>query len=104
MENQQTLFENKEVASTPSSDILLGRLVMPSELRLLYHAQPLSRFYHDPLFVAGDGKEVWKGDTVEFDTDGEISPRSGTVCNYNGLKIACFNTSLNKWEYYGIDA
>ena len=75
-----------------------------SELRLLYHAQPLSIFYHDPLFVAGDGKEVWEGDTVEFDTDGEIFPRSGTVCNYNGLKIACFNTSLNKWEYYGIDA
>ena len=101
--SQPVCSVTKEVATKPSSGIPLECLVMPSELRLLYHAQPVLIFFHDSLFVAGDGEEVWEGDIVEFDMDGEISPISGTVCNYNGLKIACFNTSLNKWEYYGIE-
>ena len=70
------------------------------DLKLLYHAQPLSQYLHEPLFQTIDGDDVWSGDSVSFYVNGEYLPHNGTVSNLNGLQVDCFNTLLNKWQYY----
>jgi hypothetical protein len=50
--------------------------------------------------MSGDGKEVYVGDRIEFDTEGSIFPSSGIVSTYKGLRVECFDTLLNKWKYY----
>lgn len=91
------------ISENECSNILIAQSVRPSELHLVYKGQPTNRYFSDPLFVDGGGKEIYAGDTVEFKKDNEIFPSSGTVQTYNGLKIACFNTLLNKWKYYPIE-
>ncbi len=72
-------------------------------LKLLYHAQPLSQYLHDPLFKTWDGDDVWNGDSVSFYIHGEHLPHNGTIRSINGLGVDCFNTFLNRWEYYSLD-
>jgi hypothetical protein len=71
-----------------------------NDLKLLYNSQPLSQYLHAPLFQTRDGDNVWSGDTVSFYINGEHLPHNGTVSNLKGLRVDCFNTFLNKWEYY----
>jgi len=73
------------------------------DLKLLYSAQPLSQYFHDPLFVTRDGDDVWSGDSVSFYVHGEHLPHNGTISSINGLRVDCFNTFLNKWEYYTVE-
>lgn len=79
-----------------------GRLKV-EDLKLLYHAQPLSQHLHEPLFQTRDGDDVWSGDSVSFYVNGEHLPHNGTISNLNGLRVDCFNTFLNKWQYYDLD-
>ena len=74
------------------------------DLELLYHAQPLSQYLHEPLFQTRDGDSVWGGDSVSFYVNGEHLPHNGIVSAINGLRVDVFNTFLNKWEYYVLDA
>ena len=70
-----------------------------STIRLVYHNQK-SDDYYVPLFETLDGECIYSGDTVEFANG--IFPSVGIISNYNGLKVQCFNTVLNKWAYYCI--
>lgn len=70
-------------------------------LRLLLRARTCR--FEDPLFVLDCGSKVFSGDTVEFYVDDNVFPSSGTVSNYKGLRVDCFNTLMNKWEYYRIN-
>jgi len=68
------------------------------DLKLLYNSRPLN----DPLFKTRDGDDVWSGDSVSFYVHGEHLPHNGTISNLYGMRVDCFNTFLNKWEYYTI--
>lgn len=76
-----------------------GRLKI-SELVLVSNSQPMSQHLRAPLFQTRDGDNVWSGDAVGFYVNGEHLPRVGTVSTLKGLRVDCFNTLLNKWEYY----
>ena len=74
------------------------------DLKLLFHAQPLSQYLQSPLFQTRDGDDIWSGDSVSFYVNGEHLPHNGTISNINGLRVDCFNTFLNKWQHYVIEA
>ena len=74
------------------------------DLKLIYNAQPVSQYLHEPLFKTKDGDDVWCGDSVSFYVNGEHLPHNGTISNIYGLRVDCFNTFLNKWEYYELEA
>jgi hypothetical protein len=60
-----------------------------------------TRYLKDKLFTLSDGTDVYSGDTVEWSINKPFNI-SGIVENVNGLKVACFNTLLNKWKYYSV--
>ena len=74
------------------------------DLKLLYNSQPLSQYFDAPIFKTRDGDGVWSGDSVSFYVNGEHLPHNGTISIINGLRVDCFNTLLNKWEYYTLEA
>jgi len=63
----------------------------------------LSRAIRPVLFEDRNGDSVKDGDTLEFYVDNEIMPHSGTISNISGLRMECFNTILNKWQYYPVE-
>jgi hypothetical protein len=74
-----------------------------NELKLLYHGHQLDKYFENPLFVTDDDEGVWPGDTVEFYVDGDHMPHNGIISNRIGLRVDCYNTLLDKWQYYEVE-
>lgn len=77
-------------------------VINAGETRFLYSNQPLARYMHETLFTDSNGTEIKKDDVVEFYQKGDIFPTSGHVDCLNYLRVATFNTLLNKWEYFKV--
>ena len=77
--------------------------IKTKDIEFLYSNQPLAREFVETLFKDRNGFEITKYDVVQFMVEGNILPNSGSVDDYKGLNIGCFNNITNKWEYYPIE-
>ena len=72
-------------------------MITKKDIRLVYRVR--QNQHGEPLFVAGDGNEIFANDRVEWDEPGRVFPTGGIVSRDSILHVSCYNQILDKWKW-----